>query len=211
LDGQWLFVGAKFLRKYEVSSGKLVGVLGEGLISCGVKDMWMDWKGENLISVHYDGSVILSQISEGEISEGEIFGWGMCKRYAPKKDTAVHWVEFIQDYEDSGFLLIDDGVGLKKLSIPGFEESSFGRSERFRVITKKAHGYVVSLSLDKVWLFNFSREISSGRTGTNFLDVWNVRTEQLYWRVDMWRVQPDLRTGVENGSVRYGRPCKVIA
>jgi hypothetical protein len=129
----------------------------------------------------------------------------------PREDTAVHWIEFVQEYEDSGFLLIDDGVRLKKLSIPGFEESSFGRSEKFRVETKKAHGYVVSLSLDKVWLFNFSREILSKKIGTNFLDVWNVRTEQLYWRIDMWRVQPDLRTGVEYGMARYGRPYNVIA
>jgi hypothetical protein len=70
----------------------------------------------------------------------------------------------------------------------------------------------VSLSLDKVWLFNFSKEINVQISKLNFLDVWNVRTEQLYWRVDMWRVQPDLRTGVDQyGSERFGRPCKVIA
>jgi hypothetical protein len=70
----------------------------------------------------------------------------------------------------------------------------------------------VSLSLDKVWLFNFSREINVTMSKLNFFDVWNVRTEQLYWRVDMWRVQPDLRTGVDqNSENRFGRPCKVIA
>lgn len=68
----------------------------------------------------------------------------------------------------------------------------------------------MSLSLDKVWLFNFSREINLTMSKLGFLDVWNVRTEQLYWRLDMERVQPDLRTGVEYG-VRYGKPCKVIA
>lgn len=201
-DGQYLFVGAKYLRKYSVESGKLIGVLGESQTTSGVKTMKIDYQGENLISVHYDGSVICHQISGEQI----------CERYAPKKDTAVHWVEFIQDYKDFGYLLIDDGVRLKKLSIPGFEESSFGRSERFRVETKKAKGYVVSLSLDKVWLFNFSKEIDVRITKLNFFDVWNVRTEQLYWRVDMWRVQPDLRTGVDqNSENRFGRPCKVIA
>jgi hypothetical protein len=90
--------------------------------------MEIDWKGQNLISVHYDGSVIRHQLD----------GKRVCERYAPKEDTAVHWVEFIQEYEDFGYLLIDDGVRLKKLSIPGFEESSFGRSERFRVETKKS-------------------------------------------------------------------------
>jgi hypothetical protein len=43
----------------------------------------------------------------------------------------------------------------------------------------------VSLSLDKVWLFNFSREINVTMSKLNFLDVWNVRTEQMYWRLDM--------------------------
>jgi WD40 repeat protein len=127
-DGKYLFVGAKYLRMYSVESGKLIGVLGERQTTSGVKSMKIDYQGENLISVHYDGSVICHQISGKQIFE----------RYAPKEDTAVHWVEFIQDYKDFGYLLIDDGVRLKKLSIPGLEESSFGRSERFRVETKKA-------------------------------------------------------------------------
>lgn len=127
-DGQYLFVGAKWVRKYGVGSGQLIGVLGEGETSSGVKCMRIDWGYEYLISVHYDGSVILHQI----------FGEQTCKRYGGGEDSAVHWVEFIQDYEDFGYLLIDTGARLKKLSIPNFVESSFGRSEKFRVETKKA-------------------------------------------------------------------------
>jgi hypothetical protein len=85
-DGQYLYVGAKYLRKYCVESGMLVGVLGESKTTSGVKWMEIDWKGQNLISVHYDGSVIRHQID----------GKRVCEKYAPKEDTAVHWVEFIQ-------------------------------------------------------------------------------------------------------------------
>lgn len=42
-----------------MESGRPVRVMGNGMTTSGVMWMRIDWKGEHLISVHYDGSVMI--------------------------------------------------------------------------------------------------------------------------------------------------------
>ena len=66
------------------------------------------------------------------------------------------------------------------------KESTFGDGCS-GVLTNKKDEYSVSMSTDKAWLFNFNprNHIQYATYEDHFVDVWNVRTEQLHFRINL--------------------------